>query len=300
MAAYTIQICELFASFDLDVEWIWRKPLTPTHINFIFMRYGSLAFQTALIYQHFRSTYVPYSDAQCYPWAVMRTMNPYIFIAATQTLLIGRVWNLYHRDKRILIGLLCIFIPGLIVTITSFGILLSKPLTYNNTCDPLDMTNPWVFVFTSFLPFVLDLSMLVLTVRRILRLRKRERAQPLLELVLIDGSWAFFVIWVIVLAAMIFSATGLLFVAYVIANSWLPATVSFTATHLVLNMRRFAHKLELSQDRSPEVTPRDRSFNVAGDLTTGIPVELSAFTRYRRSEPYLTLCDQSKSTLSQT
>jgi fluoride ion exporter CrcB/FEX len=125
------------------------------------------------MYQHFHGVQVTYPPSACLPWAAMRTMNPYIFVAATQTLLIGRgahayltaifavnmagvchilpVFALYQRNTRVLIALLTLFISGLICTATTFSIHLLKPMNYNTTCDPLKVANRWVYFLTSYI-----------------------------------------------------------------------------------------------------------------------------------------------------
>jgi hypothetical protein len=44
-------------------------------------------------------------------------------------------------------------------------------------------------------PLLLDLTMLVLTVRRVIVFLRRPNSPPILGIVIRDGTWAFFLIW---------------------------------------------------------------------------------------------------------
>jgi hypothetical protein len=47
----------------------------------------------------------------------------------------------------------------------------------------------------SLIPFALDLTMLFLTTLRVIRLSRGPRSEPLLRIILRDGTWAVFVVW---------------------------------------------------------------------------------------------------------
>jgi hypothetical protein len=91
----------------------------------------------------------------------------------------------------------------------------------------------------------LDLAMLTLTVRRVLKLSRGPRAEPLLHIILRDGIWAVFAMWsesfsitirptycsyfvsVSAMAALIMSVTGHLRIAFLIAGYALSSLVYF-------------------------------------------------------------------------
>jgi hypothetical protein len=122
------------------------------------------------------------------------------------------VCALYHGNRRVLVVLLSLYAMCITTAFVSLGILLVKPMTYNNNCRPEAVSYAWLF-FTSWCvspyscqmtdlenmlslpPFILDLAMLVLTTQKVLKISRGPRTEPLLRIVLRDGIWAVFAMW---------------------------------------------------------------------------------------------------------
>jgi hypothetical protein len=96
---------------------------------------------------------------------------------------------------------------------------------------------------------VLDLAMLVLTIRRVLKISREPHAEPLLLIILRDGIWAVFLTWsksfaplidlvidflfsVTVMAALIMSLTGRLHIAIIIAKYISPLLARLSVAHM--------------------------------------------------------------------
>lgn len=90
VAACTVQVLELFETFDEELKWIWRRPWSWLKCVFLFTRYGSLTTQALIISQHMHASAHPYTHTQCFKWAVLRTFSPFVYAACVHIILIAR------------------------------------------------------------------------------------------------------------------------------------------------------------------------------------------------------------------
>lgn len=239
VAAYAVQLLDLLQTFDQELEWIWRKPLSWIACVFLFVRYGSLATQTALLYQHLYATAYPQTRDQCFKWIVLRTFAPPVFVACIHGTMITRVYALYNRSRRLLFALILLFLSGNACTITLFTRLLVHPWEQNPRCELERVSEPATYILASILPLCLDLTILTFTVKRALSLNRQVHPVPMLRTIVFDGTWAVLVVWSCVAVAVILAACGYIRVSYIIANSWMVTVMSFSATRTVLNVRKY-------------------------------------------------------------
>lgn len=266
VAAYTVQVLELFETFDQELEWIWRRPWSWITCVFLFMRYGSLAIQTAILYQHSHATEHPYTHAQCFTWASMHLFAPVVYLSCIHIILIARVYALYDRSKRLLFVLALLLFSGDICAVTLFARSLLDPWESNSRCELKHVSHQNTYVWASLPLFCLDVVILTLTIKRALLLNRRPRPIPILRTIIVDGTWAVFVVWSAVVGAIFLAAAGFIQPSCIIANSWMPTMVSFAATRTILNVRRYKAPTLRHSDETDTTTEDD---NIA--LTTHIP-----------------------------
>jgi hypothetical protein len=92
-------------------------------------------------------------------------MSPYVFLGATQALLIARgrqpfcdrsapshvcsVYALYERNKQMLYILNALYISSFVCSIITFSISLRHPMTYDGHCDVLEVHDRWIYFATA-------------------------------------------------------------------------------------------------------------------------------------------------------
>lgn len=240
VAAYTVQVLELLATFDQVIEWVWRQPWSWISCVFLFVRYGSLVTQAMVLHQQLHAVAHPYSHDQCTKWVVLRTFSPFVFVSCVHNILIARVYALCNRSGWLLFVLVLLLISGNICTAVFYMRVFTNPMEYNSRCEVLHVSKyPQTYFWTSVPPLTLDFIILILTFKRVLSLNCQPRLIPMLRTVIIDGMWSAFLLWSSVVVATAFAICGFLETGYVVASSWMITLLSFAATLTVLNVRRY-------------------------------------------------------------
>jgi len=103
-------------TFSREVEYIWNKPWTSVSTFFVLVRYfGLCAFITLSLVG---SSFLPGPAMLCTAIEILGTWAVFVFIIATDFVMILRVWAMYHRSRIILGTLLTSYlveiIPGTI------------------------------------------------------------------------------------------------------------------------------------------------------------------------------------------
>lgn len=141
-------------------------------------------------------------------------------------------------------------------------------MEYNPRCEIRRVAYQITYFWTSILPLSLDLIILALTVKRVFLLNRQPHPIPILRTVIVDGTWAIFIVWSPVAGAIGLAVTGHVRASYVIANSWMVTMTSFAATRTVLNVQKY---------NAPALRYSDEAHDTAEEynltLTAYVPAE---------------------------
>lgn len=210
VSAYTIQVWELLSQLDEEVRWVW--PLSRgSWIKwlFLFIRYGSLALQGALLYQTIYLQYHDYSSSACNSWSILRLLTPNIIGPLAQVTLVSRIYALYSRKiwiKRFVMLLYVVQVVGsFIIWII---VIVHTPKTYGPRCQARSHLGKWPYISIGFSSTALDCVLIALTIFKAIRLSRISNAPSILRVVVRDGTWAFMLLTVVTIIVQSFVLSG--------------------------------------------------------------------------------------------
>lgn len=280
LAAFSILIWELLINFDEDIQHIWLKPCSWITCLFVYVRYGTIILQGLIISKHFKGYTSNYAAEECYYWVILRCVLPFSLMICLQAILIGRVYALYERKGLILAILLSIYLPGVLVAGTHAFMYAFRSTMIDQHCAPSEMPYHWSYAAAVVLPVTLDITLIMLTVRRMYRLSADFFREPLLRTVLRDCLWGTLLVWLAALIPGSFSLSGDINRAYIITDSWLSTASYLVSTRIILNVRRlgFSIKKQKTSKSQPSATLADDYCSV---VTSGVELDMTSIFRYR-------------------
>lgn len=241
---------------------MWRSKLSPTSALFFLMHYLNFFTRMAcLIFYTITSVRpsVSPSDSGCFAWVWFITITGQMTFICLGVLFVMRVFVFYGRSKYLLVLLIAMMVCELSAEITINAITVPKILT---SPSPLPIHNG-TCVVTSVLPLFADFwlpALLFQSILFILVMVKFVRSwlqapldsAPLLVIFVWDGTWAFTVIFAVLLWANL--AFRLSVNNGIVALTWVYAICGFCGSRVMLNLRLAAWKsINLTEGTSMEL-----------------------------------------------
>ncbi|CAA7261727.1 unnamed protein product [Cyclocybe aegerita] len=250
VAALAFLVWDILITTDDEIKLIWLRTWSYTKCVYFIVRYLPVLVQISILFIGTELTpYFHFTPHDCFIWQVYQGVAASTIVTAVDTILILRVHALYHGHftiRRVVIALFVIEIIGIIV-----GLSLALPgITYDHVC--LVMGVPPTLIIYGGATIIFQTSLFVLTVYKFVQaLRSGWGDVPLIQLLIRDGTWAFFLLFIVyagqigLYALQNHAYAGVLY-------GWLITFFSFCGYRILLNLNRLA---ESSQPNSRTTDP---------------------------------------------
>ncbi|KAJ7287456.1 hypothetical protein C8J57DRAFT_586830 [Mycena rebaudengoi] len=190
IAALAFHIWESLISLDLEVEHIWNlnKPRTRwIRAVFFFMRYFTLSAQICnriLAERVLQRQYMSYVALRT--WYICQVVVAQLSMTAVETVMLARVYALYHNNRWVGIVLLSVLVVECLVVAAGIAITLPH---IDFTPESVVTSVPHSFAYLGISAFTTQVIILVLTTVRYFR--GHWAGTSLGKLLIRDGSIAF-------------------------------------------------------------------------------------------------------------
>ncbi|KAF4598135.1 hypothetical protein EYR38_006531 [Pleurotus pulmonarius] len=242
-ASLAFLVWDILITTDNEVELIWPKPWSVTKFLYFHIRYVPVLVQIAIT---FVGTEIAesfhYTTHDCYIWQVFQGVASVSIIAAVDVILILRVYALYNGHWAIRLSVGCLFFMEIVCMIV--GLALAIPgIRFGPNCSTTGIPQSLIIYGAGSVLFQIILFLLTV-VRFAIAVRSGWGRIPLVELIMRDGTWAFFVLVAIVIAeAGLFglenhALAGVLY-------GWLLTTFSFVGYRVLFNLQKVAVRTPL-------------------------------------------------------
>ncbi|KAI0777777.1 hypothetical protein BD413DRAFT_188667 [Trametes elegans] len=248
-AAIAFLVWDMLISFDREVEYIWRGPNGWVKWTFLLVRHvpyllqGTVLTLVALVGHTWRSS-------QCRAWIAYQLISIEVLVVVVEVLLIVRVYAMYNRNRAVLILVLSLFVGEIVAMCTILALSIPK-ISYTAGC--LITSAPRIFPTYWTISLAFETTLFALTLLKFFTtvVASQLRKQSILYILVRDGTWAY---------AIIFAVMLLNTLMYQIEHNtlagvfyfWEISVMSFAGSHVLLNLRRLA------------IEPRDSVYGIGG------------------------------------
>ncbi|OBZ76056.1 hypothetical protein A0H81_03318 [Grifola frondosa] len=251
VAALAFMTWDMLINIPEEVECIWRGLNGWTKWMYLFIRYMPILTQASMIPMITSDTSgIHFSSSGCRIWITYEAAVIVAIELAVETMLIMRVYALYNRSKLVLVPVLLCFMMEITAMITVISLASSKTQL---TPQCIVSNEPIVMIVWWLGSLAFEFILFTLTLVKFFQAaHQRMGSRSLLNIFVRDGTWAFGLVFVIVLLNTLMYElihTPLAGMGYSY-NRWALSAISFAGSHLILNLRRYCW----SNDRSLEIS----------------------------------------------
>ncbi|PPR04195.1 hypothetical protein CVT24_010743 [Panaeolus cyanescens] len=254
IAALVVLIWEFFDGVQDERRFIWRGQFNKVKGIYLFARYFGICAQIANTYLVFGPlSEVPVPRQKCQMWFIYLSTCSTVFFAATDLVLMLRVYVLYNRNRKVGCFLFCLLAlqAGLVI---NCGARTIKVVPFDGICDV--QTTPVEVVCFMTSAIVTQLTLLLMTVAK----RKVASGQsPVIHVVVRDGTWVFALMFGMVATTIPYSLFVQISKPHIVLV-WPITILSFACCRLILNMQ----KLGLHVEAPHRTTRGDRELESTG------------------------------------
>ncbi|KAJ7084472.1 hypothetical protein B0H15DRAFT_784283, partial [Mycena belliarum] len=218
-------IRENLITFDDEVDHIWSV--------FLFLRYFPLAVQLCNRIIDEEIQHLGHSALRA--WYISQVILSHLSMTAVEVVMMVRVYALYHNDRWVGWGFVCLLFAETVRALQSecTGLFITLPGVH--FAPQRFLTNvPHSFTYLGVAALVSQAIILVLTVHRFCR--GQWAGTSLGNLLIRDGSVAYLVFLVTTGTAVVYSANGLAF--GMTEYAWMLSIISSVGCRLILDMQR--------------------------------------------------------------
>ncbi|KAF9260938.1 hypothetical protein L218DRAFT_1002251 [Marasmius fiardii PR-910] len=242
VAALAFLFYDICLTFDEEVELFWPRKWTFMKFNFFLVRYMPLLFQIPLLLVGTELTpQFHFTSHDCFIWQVYQGVGSVCIFMSCDFVLLSRIYALYHSNKRI--QLLVYFCYILEIAALGVGLGLSLPgVKFDERCTVIAV--PHGLLIYAGASIIFQTLLFVLTLCKFISgLRMGWGDIPIVKLLMRDGTWAFFLLFVGIVAEA--SLYGLKNHAYSgVLFSWLLSSYSFCGYRILLNINHLTRTPE--------------------------------------------------------
>ncbi|KAJ7350427.1 hypothetical protein DFH08DRAFT_110058 [Mycena albidolilacea] len=268
LGALTFLFYDICITLADEVKFIWPKPWTRTKILFLFIRYAPLLVQisTLLIGSPELTPQFDFAPRDCFVWQVYQGAITVLLFAAVDYVLILRVCALYHNDATIRKVVFAAFALELCGMGLGLGLSLGG-IEFDSIC--LTTSVPTTLIIYGGATLLFQTFLFILTVVKFVgAVREGWGDTPLVGLVMRDGAWAFFLLFLVVGGdASLYALKNHTFAS--VLFGWLLTVFSFSGYHVLLNLDRLndAPSLPTSQSSTHD-SPHQFTTRIVTDRDT--------------------------------
>jgi len=240
VAAEMWMIYDTLLNFDNEIQFIWRRPNSWVKWVYAFVRYVPLLNGGGVLALSADKTY-PASG--CRTWIIDQLVVMEVLTIVVEAILVMRLYALYNQNKAMLIVILVAFLAEITLMIVTLGIVIPNQ-TFSPSC--LAEKSPGIYMMFWLSSLVFETFLFVLTLFKFFRNVKRAyKEQSILYVFIRDGTWAFAVIF----CAMLLNTLMYRLIHTPLAGMgyfWALSVMSFSGSHILLNMRRLMAPADIS------------------------------------------------------
>ncbi|TCD64092.1 hypothetical protein EIP91_004564 [Steccherinum ochraceum] len=236
VASLAFLVWDWIIHIDDEVEYIWMSSSNWMTWMYLFLRYFPIVVECSLVVL---SNARP-SLSICKSWHVYQAFSIVILTIAVEVVLVVRIYALWSRKKAIIVPVLVLWLVEMASMIVSMCFAVPR-MRYVGPCmvtyAPPCLMGYWM----STLAF--ESILWVLTLVKFFQFAPLHRRQgTLLHVFMRDGTWAYTVTFVVMLV------NGIAVNAHVhtplagVCYQWAMAGFSCAGSHMLLNLRQFAHQ----------------------------------------------------------
>ncbi|KAF8891739.1 hypothetical protein BD779DRAFT_144646 [Infundibulicybe gibba] len=247
VAALAFLVWDICITFDDEVKLIWSRPWTYTKFLFYFVRYLPLMVEISILFVGTElSPQFHFSPHDCFIWQVYQGVASISIVASVDFILILRVYALFHNSPIVRSIVSVCFMLELAGMCT--GLALSLPgIKYDSICIVTEVPSSLIIYGAASILF--QTLLFSLTAYKFFRAIREGGGVPLITLLMRDGTWAFFVLFIVYVGQV--SLYGLKNHALAgIFYSWLLTAFSFSGYRILLNIHHFSHHPSMSTQRT--------------------------------------------------
>ncbi|KDQ55171.1 hypothetical protein JAAARDRAFT_60123 [Jaapia argillacea MUCL 33604] len=250
VAALAFLVYDVALTFGDEINFIWLRPWTYTKILFFYVRYMAIVIQFSTLFITGELSFnLQYSHHACYIWQVWQGGSVVSVTLAVDFILILRVHALYGGNKIITSIIGFFYIAEIVAMITSLVIAIPG-MDYDSIC--LINYSPSLILLCGAASVLFQGLLFGFTAYQFFVGLRRGRGR-LVTLLMRDGTWAFFLIFSIVVLYTILLVVDTTYSG--IFYGWTLTALSIAGYRILLNL----------QSLSP--SPRTRSTTTTTDTS---------------------------------
>lgn len=230
-SAVAFLIYDVLITFGDEVRFIWPLPWTFTKALYFFIRYFPILLEMST--QFYGTPLLSYPPEACYVWNVYQGVAVLLLIVSVDYILILRVYGMYPRNRPVKYILTSLYLAEIVTM--AVGIYLASPrFQFDIHC--VVTKAPPIFLMTVGVPIVYQTLLFLVTIYKFAEAAKKGWGHiPVVQLLLRDGTWAFIVIFAVIIGqALVYGVgpqayTGFLY-------GWMNTTWSICGYRLIHNV----------------------------------------------------------------
>ncbi|TFK66878.1 hypothetical protein BDN72DRAFT_126556 [Pluteus cervinus] len=227
---------DIIITFEDEVKVIWRNPWSPMKVLYFIIRYLSLSVQISTLFAGSELTpalNLHFTHHDCYIWAISQGVGAAFVIISADVVLILRVHALYHCSKVVQRLLWVLYLGECLIM--ALGLKFALPqMEYDSICRVTK--SPTVLSLVAVAPIIFQTILFVLTgIKFVQAVRAGWGHIPLVIILMRDGTWAFFLLFVLLLGDMALYI-GVTSTYASVLYGWVLTFFSFCGYRILLNI----------------------------------------------------------------
>lgn len=242
IAALAFLVWDILITTDEEVRLIWPRSWSYNKFVYFFIRYVPMMMQVSILFIGTELTpSFHFTPHDCYIWQVYQGVAASLILMAIDTILILRVFALYHENIITMRRVVAIFFIVEVVGM-AIGLGLSLPgITYDNLCLVINVPRSIIIYAAAAILFQAFLFMVTIY-KFVLAVRSGWGDVPFIVLLTRDGTWAFCLLFFTYAGHLILY--GLHNPAYAgVLYAWLLTIFSFCGYRILLNLNHLAYEI---------------------------------------------------------
>jgi len=239
VAALAFLAWDILITFGDEVRLIWPRSWNYMKVAYLFVRYVPLMVQiTILLIGSELTPHFHFTSHDCYIWQIYQGAAASAIVIVVDTILILRLFALYHDNtliQRVVFLFFALEVIGMVV-----GLALSLPgITYDKVC--LVVGAPWELIIYGGASILFQTVLFGLTAWKFFTaMRAGWGSTPIITLLMRDGTWAFFLLFLVYIGQVGLYGVKNHAVAGVLYG-WLLTAFSFSGYRILLNLNQLSN-----------------------------------------------------------
>ncbi|TRM69171.1 hypothetical protein BD626DRAFT_473182 [Schizophyllum amplum] len=239
LSALVFLVYDILLTTADEIEFMWPSQWTWMKLVYYMMRYIPVGVQVSALFIGTEITpQFHYTHRDCINWQIWLSCAALFIVIFADLVLVLRVYALYVENHWIRWSVGAVYAVEIIMM--AIGVFMGIPyIEVDEICLTTNM--PWTYLFFFGSAIVFQLFLFGLTLYKfIMALKEGWGTTPLPMLLARDGTWAFFLLTLVIFAygSLHFVSNG----AYAaLIYCWLISLYSFCSYRILLNLRKVAH-----------------------------------------------------------